>query len=370
MNKLLLLFSLIIFSISANAQTTNQNQCAASGPLTINPTSCGSISETPLTSSDGVVIGKVQVEKNGNFLTVKYIVTSSNWGLSETYLHVSSTETGIPTNSVNNPDFGAFSYKGKHNLDSIVTYSNIDVTGWSESFIATRAVAHQLGASVVDLDAFEATLPTSNVTMQVDLVGAPSYFEVNIFTGVQQYIGVFYGNCVDLDNPINEGNFYNVKMVSSYSNDAALLGCIVDNPYNLDLVNYIINQDYSGIGATGREVQAAVWTLLDSDSLVAGYGNITWSDSLMNIIIADAQANGENYVPECGGDIVVLLDMGCSSNNNSNATIKTQQTITYLPVSAFPTVCGLGSAGDCSTFWGAGKDFGGTGCSTYFRFCL
>lgn len=72
---------------------------------------------------------------------------------------------------------------------------------------------------------------------------------------------------------------------------------------NLDLVNWILNQDFGSKGYTDAEIQGAIWGLTDNIVFVAPGGG---SQAKAQEIVALAQDNGEGF--EVGdGDVIGLL---------------------------------------------------------------
>lgn len=326
---------------------------------------------TPLVAARSNEIGEVLVERDGDSLDVTYTVTNSNWSMSATYMHAASTAAGIPTSLTGVPDIQSFDHKRKHDDVSVYKYDNIDVSGMPYVYVATNANVTQAAKCVVDTAIINASIPTDPVFMVLSLVAQPSYFEMFVYdlNGNAIYQDYFFGNCVDLDHPIFEGTRYYPYTVSSYSADTALLNCMVDKPENLDLVNYIINQDFaSSIGAGGTEIQAAIWTLIDDDIPVSGQVGIVFDQTKVDYIVAEARAKGEFYLPECDGYVAVLLDQGCvdALNNNTTPNVTTQQSIFWLPMSSFPNAYEY-SYGECANAWGKGKRFNYTGWGMYFN---
>lgn len=320
---------------------------------------------TPLIAQRTTQIGTVEATKTGNFIRVKYTVTDANWSISKTYLHVAAYKDSIPSDANGNPMAKNFALKRDHNYVDSVVYDSIDVTGMSDIIIAANAAVKENVGCNMSIDAINASVP-NQVYMRLSLSLSPAYFNMLVYDlmGSPIYAGYFSGNCVDLDKPIAPGTNYYPYAVSTYSTDTALLNCIVDKPGNLDIVNYIINQPYATtLNATGKEVQAAIWTLIDNDTPVNGGGGLTWNQSIVNAIIRDAIANGEGFVPACNQYFAVLLDQGCSVGT----TPTVQQSIFWLPTN---TVTGAQSTtfGECANAWGSGTKFAGGGWGMYFKF--
>ena len=127
---------------------------------------------------------------------------------------------------------------------------------------------------------------------------------------------------------------------------------ILNNPENLDLVNYILNQDFVGMSSTCNglytwgDIQQAIWVLVEEKMLSNSHTG-AWSQCRVNEIIANAIANGEGFVPSCGDVIAIILEP--QSLNQG------QVSIIELPI-----LCH-----DCETAWGDGTEFNSKNWATY-----
>lgn len=177
---------------------------------------------------------------------------------------------------------------------------------------------------------------------KVDWPGANSYFEAVLNYGGTEY--VFPGYCADLEELIQLNAWFAPILYSSLNKDGSVnqdggtanLGAPVDNPQNLDKVNYILNQFQSGayIGidldndglpdadAGWPEAQAAVWKLLYlgiRDVVPAGGWNsgfIVWDDAVANWIFQDAQAFGHGFAPPETGHVLLVVKV-CDEQTTS-----------------------------------------------------
>jgi hypothetical protein len=126
--------------------------------------------------------------------------------------------------------------------------------------------------------------------------GSPGYWDIVIDDG--PLAGSYDGNCIDTDNTMSSGQTYMVRVFSSYD-ETVDWSKIVENPRNLDLVNYVINQEWltrsssscGGVYDYG-EVQRAIWQLIKDTPSTVGLG--TWSPTRQcraDEIYYDALAN-------------------------------------------------------------------------------
>ncbi len=87
---------------------------------------------------------------------------------------------------------------------------------------------------------------------------------------------------------------------------------------NLDLVNWILNQDFTSQGYTDAEVQAAVWGLTDSiDFIPSAFGDL---DDVREIV-ALAEANGEGFVAGAGDIVGLIVDPNPATDENAQPFI-------------------------------------------------
>jgi len=267
---------------------------------------------TDLTAGGGNVttardVGDVLVWNDAENLYVKYVVTDGDWCLVETHLEVATTLANIPQNN-GNPNPGNFTYEGEHNCVAEFTYTiPISWSPGTEVLIAAHGVVQTGGAGGVGV-----MLP-EYVTMATTFpglgYGAPSYFDVAI-SGGTMLDGTYDAYCVDADRGRLVAGLANV-----YSSYETLPPSVpIEYAENLDLVNWIINQDFVGRpsscdGAyTYGDVQWAIWQLLEDDPPANHSSLGDWSPCRAQEILAAAIANGEGFVPGCGEVIGIILD--------------------------------------------------------------
>jgi len=162
---------------------------------------------------------------------------------------------------------------------------------------------------IADLSKVENALPEEFVNINLQFNKPISLWQINL-TNAGMWNGSYSGFCVDIDHFISPNVNYNkMKMISSYTGDNEIITRLVDKPENLDLVNYLLNQDYSSIGATGNELQAVIWTLID-DKLPKSSSSLSWDQTIVDQILTSVWTNGENFVPDCDDKIMVIFDPG------------------------------------------------------------
>ncbi len=351
--------------INGNVDNIVKNKpVSGTSTAVINPDNCGATAITPLIAGQYMDAGYISVTLDGNMLSVTY-EANDGWIISETQLHVAATKEELPQNAKGNPVIGNFEFKAEHTPPvSSYTYSDIDVSDLGEVAIAAHAVVSRVAGTGANLEAIENNLP-DNFNFKVAFLEDPTYLEATI-TNSGTLDGVYGSFCVDLDHGIKPGTDYEMSAVSSYSSNTDLLGKLVDKPENLDLLNYIINQDYSELGARGNEIQAVIWTLIDDITPESGRGAIEWNQDVVDAIIADAYENGEGFVPECDDKVFIIMNPG---GDIEDPVIKSQVTIVQVTVIEFPNVCETVYT-DTETAWGQGVDFSDGSWAMYFKYCI
>jgi len=168
--------------------------------------------------------------------------------------------------------------------------------------------------------------------------GADSYFDTEL-SNAGDLDGTYDGWCVDTGHVIYLGTTYTATLTSSYDPAATSL---VDKWWNLDLVNWIINQHFPGEPSachggsiyTYGDVQRAIWVLIENTNSTSGLGS--WSQCRVDEIVAAALANGNGFEPSCSQDVAIIL-------NPINAA---QLTVAQITMVSIPGVCP--AEGGCS----------------------
>lgn len=266
---------------------------------------------TDLTADGGNIetakdVGDVLVWNDGDYLYVKYVVTDGDWCLTQTHLEVATAPKDIPQ-AKGNPIPGRFTYNGEHACVADFTYA-IPLTWDPETdiLIAAHGVVQTGG-----MDGLGATLPdqVTIVTVYPGLgYGAPGYFDVTV-SGGTTLDGTYDANCAELAGGPPSGMAY------PYLSTESIPDGVVQKPENLDLVNWVINQDFvgktSGCGGvyTWGDVQWAIWKLVDGREPDAGVLSSLqdWSECRAQEIVDAAIANGEGFVPGCGDVMGIIL---------------------------------------------------------------
>ncbi|TYA71825.1 hypothetical protein [Seonamhaeicola marinus] len=170
-----------------------------------------------------------------------------------------------------------------------------------------------------DLDGFRESLPEVVSITTTTKRGPEAYFTLDILD--TNLAGTdLLAWCADIDLNLEVEGPLDFDVYSSYGDN--IPDSVFAQPDNLDVVNWILNQDYVGSespnGGTYEygHVQWAIWELLNSyncnicDNLTNPTG--TWRDDSRNLekakeILNAAVENGQDFVPACGQKIGVVL---------------------------------------------------------------
>lgn len=297
----------------------------------------------PLMAGQSMEVGTVTISENDGSLTVTYDITEPGWVIIKAHLYVDTEapKKGAPgqfpfhsesvhvtsyTFDIPLSEFGAGSinelYIAAHaevnNENNIIGYDENIIIGYDENTI--------IGYDCPTLEEIAAALPESAQLKAINYPNADSYFDVQL-TGGTSLDGTYDAFCIDKTHTIYLNSQYTANIYSSYETlpDTVLTGSDpnIDKPENLDLVNWVINQDFTGQGYTSIEVQNAIWILIDDNPPT---GN---SNSLA--IVAQAYENGEGFVPGFGDELAVILQpVGTDGQTSSGQVTVAQVTIAQV----------------------------------------
>jgi hypothetical protein len=194
------------------------------------------------------------------------------------------------------------------------------------------------------------TLPTI-VNMSVAYPGLTSYVSTTIWNSTLASGSPYVGWCVNTANTIVPGAFYPAYVISSYS---PLASAYVTNSGNLTRINYVVNH-YTANGTTtgpgivtAGDIQFAIWMLITPNITaydLSTIGSYDTTNATANAIVADAMANGANFVP-CYGQVCLILLV--PTNGGCPPQVTAQVTAIQVKVTCQP-VCY--SYCNCNTCW-------------------
>jgi len=347
----------LLFAVTSCEKDNLQNDLVdASAKKTLDVMDCSNTVDL-VAGRDLQVVGSVSVDITFDEATSKNIIvvtynTIDEWVISQTHVQLfSDNETfdDVPLTKKGSPKIGLFDYTADHDYVNQVVVVIDDYNILDNMFVAAHAVVSKLdGISDVEMTLpdqvnFEAKLGTT--------FGYPSYLDAYV-SGGTILDGTYDGYCIDLDLNLYPSTIFTADVFSSYED----LGTIVEHPENMDLVNWIINQEYTTKSPacldrnfTYGDIQVAIWTLID-DSQIETNGLEEFNQCAVDEIIAAAQANGEGFVPGCGEKMVIVL----------KPVTPVQSIIIWKEV----------PCGGEETAWGKGVEFPGDDWSMYFKACI
>jgi hypothetical protein len=306
--------------------------------------------EVPLIAGQHYTVGTVTVSQENGTLIVEYEV-GPDCEITETHLYVG---TAPPTKSAP----GQFPYKDDDASgvpDTVVTYE-VDLSDLGEAlsegqtiYIAAHAVVCCSGESNELLEATDAYVEDNSST---------AYFTTTVPCGGESYDGW----CVDIGSLIAYDYCFDVTVTSTAT---TLLPTIFpDAQCRTDMVNYILNQYYSGAyDGFGNnpplwgEVQKAIWIILEG-TLPFGFNP---QGASADAILEDASLNGCPFEPECG-DLIAYILWPEEPHPNPREPFDEDIQISIIPV---PVPC----LDDCETAWGEGDRINAKGnWSMFFEY--
>lgn len=308
---------------------------------------------TDLLAGQSMDVGDVTAVIDGSILTVTYEIIDNCWCMTESHLDVQLDPANFPMTPKGNPKVGHFAYSGTFSCgDFWEVQIDLNSMGWNSGdpvYIAAHAVVKH-----PELTSFANALPIEECIMvQYPTNGGTSYYQTTIY-GSTFLAGTHEGWCIDTDHMIPQNTNFNVNVFSTYE---PLEPFIVEFPENLDMVNWIANQGFTGQTSqcggvfTYGDVQRAIWTLVEDNLSTAGIGS--WSQCRVDEIVQLANLYGDGYVPDCTDLIGVVLQ----PVNPANYTCA-QTTIAMVPYERF----------EFESAWADGTNFPGNNWSMYFSY--
>ncbi len=234
---------------------------------------CPGITTFDLVAGQTNDVGDVSITKtaDGGF-TVDISVTKAGYYMTNAEVTWATTEAGLPHSAG-----GLIPGKFKHKYANLVYSDHVTFTIPASELSgintgSTILVAVHAGISYGGLDTYE--------ILQASVTGSTTFTIVNPSADNNAYLGVtingvtYHGWCVDTQRQTETApREYKFSMYLSTDNVPAGL---VDNPENLPIINWIINQNYvgktsgDGTAYTYSDVQMAIWYFIDDDTSTLG----------------------------------------------------------------------------------------------------
>lgn len=295
-----------------------------------------------LMAGQNIDVGSVTVSDDGANLTVLYTIDVEGWYIVQAHLYA---DTKAPKNGA--PGRFPFNSGPLHDTSFAFTVplADLGVESGDELYIAAHAVVNnefntlgymdsegvmhdEPGFDCPSMEEVAAALPGS-VNMVVSYPGAASYLDVTI-SGGTALDGTYANWCIDATHLIYPGTTYTANVYSSYEPLPETLtggdNPNIDKEENLDLVNWVVNQDFVSQGYSTNDVQTAIWVLIDDNPQACGTGCQT--------IVDAAYANGEGFVPSEPDDVIAIILQPVDDSGNSSGQITIGQ-VTIAQVTLF-----------------------------------
>jgi hypothetical protein len=195
-------------------------------------------------------------------------------------------------------------------------------------------------------------LPSNLVTMTVVNYGTGgNYLTVSIGLDGGPIFGgqSFSAWCTDVYHPINVGQTYTAELFCSLNSSwfaiARNLGVVLQQQ-NICMLNYILNQRIryeTVLGYTFGDVQTAIWRTIIGTGITDPSAN-PYTEGNVDLILADALANGQSYVPTLPSDVFGIFVAPVVTLPGGGNHIFAQLLIISVTVAMFPVPCASGNA--------------------------
>lgn len=325
---------------------------------------CQTLAHTDLMAGSKKV-GQLTVSIQNDTVLVDY-ETDANVFVKEIRYHIATTLNDIPQEAgVPQPALFDFDEDVRKIVLSYITgVSNYKGTLYVAAF---ARVAYQ--------DEPEKDLVKLDVTRTHKLTDV-SYFKATLTYPETNFCCDFQGYCLQGDQKMDETKQHEVRMLSSFATNTTLLDSVVDKQENLDLVNWIVNQERSrwprknGEDANGADIQMAIWKLVEGTGNPTGtyitdkFDSVTVAD-----IVHDALTKGQGFKPACGQKKITILHKGPirkkSARNDYNTGNYANPFFQVMGI-VEPVACSDNSD-EC---WAKGTSFNDDQAGMFFALCL
>ena len=287
-------FSEDVMTLKSDCEPVVQTLWAGAGQNNLdNGTAVGTVTATLLT---------------GNQLRVEYEITEPGFSLTEVHLWVGDDKSvGVfPRQAAP----GRFPYKANLDFGTTVWDTIVDLD-FDPSQHIIYISAHGVVVDGIDgVEGLETVLPMTATFSVKD--GAPNSYLLADVSNAEILDGLRKGWCLNPFIVIDTTSVYNNADVYTISNlpaGHALLGGL-ENPENLELVNYIINNIIVGDVYTYTDIQQAIWELLfsEADLSDATATLVPAPDpDKVDLIKSNALAEGFNFLLECNDKVAIIL---------------------------------------------------------------
>jgi hypothetical protein len=216
------------------------------------------------------------------------------------------------TNAVINGQAASAIVLGEVASDSF-SYSITDGNGGTD----TAEVSVTLKGGLNTIDTILSSAPTSGTANFSGFSIGEAYTAVLSGTGDARYDGLTITSayCLERDADYLSGIDVTVDISGALDSLQNPGDFVSDVDGNLDLINWIINQDFTsqdngdgtGTNYTDAEIQSAIWGITDNDPTIFEFPTNGTQANVQEILDA-ANANGEGFVPGAGQLFTLVLN--------------------------------------------------------------
>lgn len=255
---------------------------------------------------------EIKVRVNGDTLVVDYVPQPGYYVNNLSY-HIATNPNDIPQGENAHQNY-IYKEAGRKIVISVIA-KEVDFSG----LLYMSAFANIGEYNFSPTDTIECAVT------RADKVESKSYFihslkSFKTATQADTLMGQYEAFCLQGDQAMNVGAPHTVRRLSSYTADRPKLDGVIDNENNMELVNWIINQDRirwtraDGNPANGADIQMAIWDLVETTGNPTGM-HIEGLYDLNTVakIVDDAKKSGRGFRPLCGQNELVILHKGVIS---------------------------------------------------------
>lgn len=304
--------------------------------------------EIPLVAGQNTEIGTIFVSDDGDTMTVRFEVDEPGWYMTAIHLYVG---TRVPKSAP-----GKFNYKVSGLYATTYTFT-VDIDPGRTYDVAGHADASNtnviVGWTCPSMDELAAMLPASGSMYQLPRSGF-SLFDL-VLTSENILKGTHPAWCIDRTHT---GDSYIANFLLSLG---SIPDCLttgenphIDHPENLDLVNWVLNNDSGFSGEEGMmSVQNVIWHLLDDYPLPA----LTEQEQAL---YDAAVLYGQDFEPDlCTGEIVgiIVVPVAIAGECDIRGQIYLIEFNYRTPLYKGETAWGLPESGGVSWTTGWGQHF-------------
>ena len=350
-----------------------------------------------------ITVGDVKVWNDAEYLYVKYVITETDWCLTETHLHIFLDEesfTDIPQKN-GNPIPGHFDYSMEHDCVTEYTYEIPLEWPCTDLYVAAHAVVQleescpaimygtSLGISGVGDKIYEIDVSTLTATELFDTGLSPSsingpngnaYDPVNNRLYYSAYTSPDSLYFYDFTNPVNNpsgslpggmvacAGWYNGKYYYIPQQTGKLYEVTFNTDGTINTATKIC--DYSGKSFNFGDVAITPNGLMYGSSAVNGVGKF-WSIDLKDCTYTEISTMAHMQLAFGSDGVLYSHDAGNANFYTIDPVLGTRTEIGTIDCLKF-TDLASGPYEPCTyrteTAWGAGSDFPGKNWATYFTY--